>query len=96
MLITKNISPAVAVINMMPYEKWSGNKTNLEYLWGFGYCAFVHIPKKKRNLPNEMLKQNKLFTEYCQDRNGYCLIDPASYEVINTQDVYFLENQMYH
>ncbi|GBM82625.1 Retrovirus-related Pol polyprotein from transposon TNT 1-94 [Araneus ventricosus] len=43
----KNISPTVAVTGMTPYEKWSGDKPNLEYLRVFGCCAFIHIPKEK-------------------------------------------------
>ncbi|XP_055932967.1 uncharacterized protein LOC129962989 [Argiope bruennichi] len=44
----KNVSSTVAVTGMTPYEKWSGDKPNLEYLRVFGCRAFVHIPKEKR------------------------------------------------
>ncbi|GBM78834.1 hypothetical protein AVEN_157797-1 [Araneus ventricosus] len=37
-----------------------------------------------------------MFIGYYQDRKGYRLIDPVSYEIINARDVHFLENQMYH
>ncbi|GBN68860.1 Retrovirus-related Pol polyprotein from transposon TNT 1-94 [Araneus ventricosus] len=44
----KNIYPTVAATGTTPYEKWSGDKPNLEYLRVFGCRAFVHIPKEKR------------------------------------------------
>ncbi|GBN28794.1 Retrovirus-related Pol polyprotein from transposon TNT 1-94 [Araneus ventricosus] len=91
----KNISPTVAVTGMTPYEKWSGDKPNLEFLRFFGCRAFVHIPKEKRTKWDAKAKEI-MFIGYCQDRNGYRLIDPVSYEIINARDVHFLENQMYH
>ncbi|KAF8784634.1 Retrovirus-related Pol polyprotein like [Argiope bruennichi] len=44
----KNVSPTVSVAGMTPYEKWSGDKPNLEYLRVFGCRAFVHISKENR------------------------------------------------
>ncbi|GBN95120.1 Retrovirus-related Pol polyprotein from transposon TNT 1-94 [Araneus ventricosus] len=91
----KNISPTVAVTGMTPYEKWSGDKPNLEYLRVFGCSAFVHIPKEKHTKWDAKAKE-MMFIGYCQDRKGYRLIDPVSYEIINSRDIHFLENQMFH
>ena len=80
---------------MTPYEKWSGDKPNLEYLRVFGCRAFVHIPKQKRSKWDIKAKE-LMFVGYCQDRKGYRLIDPATHEIINARDVQFLEKEMYH
>lgn len=91
----KNISPTVAVPNMTPYEKWSGDKPNLEYLRVFGCRAFIHIPKAKRS-KWDVKAREMIFVGYCQDRKGYRLIDPVTYEIISARDVHFLENQMHY
>ncbi|KAF8783371.1 Retrovirus-related Pol polyprotein like [Argiope bruennichi] len=91
----KNVSPTVAVTGMTPYEKWSGDKPNLEYLRVFGCRAFVHIPKEKRTKWDAKARE-MMFIGYCQDRKGYRLIDPVTNEIINARDVHFLENQMYN
>jgi len=91
----KNISPTVAVPGMTPYEKWSGEKPNLEYLRVFGCRAFVHIPTQKRSKWDVKAKE-LMFVGYCQDRKGYRLINPATHEITNARDVKFLENEMYN
>lgn len=91
----KNISPAVAVAGMTPYEKWTGSKRNLEYLRIFGCHAFVHIPKQKHSKWDSKAR-DLMFVGYCPDSKGYRLNDPKTNKIVNACDVYFLENEMYH
>lgn len=45
-VIIRNISPAVAVDNMTPYESFSGRKTDVYNFKVIGCKAFMYLPKK--------------------------------------------------
>ena len=67
----------------------------MEYLRVLGCCAFFHIPKAEHSKWGVKAKEI-IFGGYCEDKKGYRLIDPSTYEIVSSRDVHFLENQMYH
>jgi hypothetical protein len=70
-----NRYPLLALVDLNPHEVWFGNKPFLSHLIFFGYDAFVHVPKEKRNMLN--IKEVKcIFISYKDGMEGYKLWDP--------------------
>jgi hypothetical protein len=83
-----SMSPSSVLVDMTPYEVWSGKKPSVSHLKVFGCDAFVHAPKLKRSkLDKKAIKC--IFIGYKEGVKGYKLWDPASRKTMYSQDVVF-------
>ena len=75
---------------MVPEEKWSGIKANVECFRVFGSIAHVHIPEQKRTkLDDQCLKCVLLGVS--DESKAYRRYDPATKKIIVSRDVIFEE-----
>ena len=82
-----NRSYTKAIKDMVPEEKWSGIKPNVEYFRVFGSIVHVHIPEQKRTRLDD--RSLKCVLELVMNlRPNACMI-PATKKIIMSRDVIF-------
>ena len=86
----RNCSPTKAVSGMTPFEAWTGEKPNVDYLRAFGCTAYSHIAKDERKKLDGKARKCILLG-YGNETKGYRLYDPAQSRVIYSRDVRFNE-----
>jgi hypothetical protein len=85
-----NKSPPLGLVDSTPHEVWFGKNPSLSHLSVFGYDAFVHVPKEKRNeLENKAMKF--IFINYKDGTKGYKLGDLLLRKIVYIRDVIFTE-----
>jgi hypothetical protein len=78
------------LVNSTPHEVWFGKNPSFSHLIVFGYDAFAHVPKEKRNkLNNKAIKC--IFLNYKDGMKGYKLWDLVLRKTMYGQDVIFRE-----
>jgi hypothetical protein len=87
----RNRSPTKAVSGMTPFECWTGEKPNVDYLGTFGCTAYAHISKDERKKLDPKAKRCMLLG-YGNVTKGYRLYDSISSRVIHSRDVLFEES----
>jgi hypothetical protein len=88
----KNMSPTVAVPNMVPFEAWTSRKPNVSNLKIFGCTAYVHVPKVISKKLGDRAKA-LVFVGYDESSKGYKLIDlKYPQKIITERNVTFDEN----
>jgi len=90
-----NRTPTRAFKNIIPVQKWSGNKVDLSNLRIFGCKAYKHVPDVKRSKWAQ--KSNPMiFVGYGEDSKAYRLIDLACPSIVQKAcSVIFNENVMF-
>jgi hypothetical protein len=89
----KNVSQTKAVKNMTPEEAWNGNKVDISYLRMFGCQALMHVPHQQRKTWDEK-SRTLIHVGYCEESNGYRLIDPKDGKLYKARNVVFVEDEM--
>ena len=87
-LIINNV-PSKSV-SKIPYELWTGRRSNLNYLRAWGCAAWVklHDPTKL-----EPRSQRCIFIGYPKDSFGYCFYCPSDQRIVISRHAVFLEKE---
>jgi hypothetical protein len=88
----KNHTPTRSVVGKSPYEAWHERKPSLKYLSVFGYLAFVHVPKEKRNKLDYRATPG-IFIGYSISTKQYFVYDPLANMLHCSRDVVFREGK---
>ena len=75
-------TPTKALQRITPEEPWSKIKPNVSHLCLFGSEAWAHIPDEKWEALHPK-SEKCIFVGYFEDVNGYILLQPHSYDIIN-------------
>ena len=87
----RNRCPTSTFQGATPFERWFGEKPNVDHLRTFGCEVYVHVPdQKRRKLEPKAVKG--LFVGYPAGSKGYKIYMPESRKMICSRDVQFLEN----
>ena len=92
----KNHSPT-KVLDITPYEAWTGEKPYLGHLQIFGCRATAHMPDELRKKSEWMSKSTDcIFIGYSETKNLFELLDINAGTIIHKRDVIFFEDQLGH
>lgn len=82
------------LLNVTPYEKWTGSIPDLSHLQIFGCKAFAHVPDvKRRKLDSKAIQLT--FVGYDDHSKLYALLDVKTNKIIISRDVkYCMSNTM--
>jgi hypothetical protein len=75
------------------HNTWNGNKVDTSYLRMFGCQALMHVPHQQRKTWDEK-SRNLIHVGYCEESNGYRLIDPKYGKLYKARNVVFVEDEM--
>jgi hypothetical protein len=89
----RNRSPTTSLDDRTPYEAWCGKRPAISHMRIFGCLAFAHIRKEERKKLDPKAKAC-IFVGYSPDSSTYRLWDMEEGKLIESQDVYFVENQL--
>jgi Reverse transcriptase (RNA-dependent DNA polymerase)/gag-polypeptide of LTR copia-type/Integrase core domain/GAG-pre-integrase domain/Domain of unknown function (DUF4219)/Zinc knuckle len=85
-----NVSPTKALIDITPFEAWTGSKPSVSHLRIFGCIGYGFVEQHKRSkLDDKSIKY--IFIGYCLQTKGYRLFDPLSEKVVVSRNVKFDE-----
>lgn len=85
-----NRSYTKAVKDMVPEERWTGVKPNVEYFRVFGSIAHVHVPEQKRTKLDDR-SHKCILLGVSDESKAYRLYDPVTKKIIISRDVIFEE-----
>ena len=87
----RNRCPTSTFQGATPYERWFGEKPDVDHLRIFGCDVYVHVPdQKRRKLEPKAIKG--VFVGYPDGTKGYKIFMPNSGKMICSRDVQFLES----
>jgi len=87
-----NLSLSAPLNGDVPEKAWTGKEESYKHMRVFGCRASVHIPKDKRSKLDDKAK-HCIFVGYAHEEFGYRLWDPIDKKIIQSRDVFFLEDQ---
>ena len=88
----RNRNPTKAVDGMTLHKAWTNVKPTVKHVRGFGYDAFVHIPKDERHKLDSESKKCILLG-YKEATKGYRLYDLQKRRIFYSRDVKFNKNE---
>jgi hypothetical protein len=86
-----NHTPTKALKNITPEEAWTKIKRDVSHFRVFGSIAWARIPDEKRKALQPK-SEKFIFVGYCENVEGYILLQPHCNEIILRRDVKFDEN----
>lgn len=81
-----------SVKDMVPEERWTEEKPNVEYFRVFGSITHVHIPEQKR-IKLDDRSHRCILLGVSGKSKAYRLYDPATKEITISRDVIFEESE---
>ncbi|XP_074327355.1 uncharacterized protein LOC141665271 [Apium graveolens] len=87
-----NRSFTKAVKDMVPEERWTEEKPNVDYFRVFGSIAHMHIPEQKR-IKLDDRSHKCVLLGVGDESKAYRLYDPVTKEIAVSRDVIFEENK---
>ena len=88
----KNRSPT-AVLNITPFEMWTGKSLRLNHLKVFGCLAFVQIPKEKQKSKLSCKAEPLVFVGYDENEKSYKLKRLNNDKIVRSHHVTFQERK---
>ena len=89
----RNRSPTTSLDNCTPYEAWYGKRPAISHMRIFGCLAFAHVRKQERTKLDPKATAC-VFVGYSPDSTCYRLWDLQRASLIESRDVYFVEDQL--
>ena len=86
----RNRCPTAAFQGATPFERWCGEKPDVEHLRIFGCHVYTHVPDEKRR-KLEPKAMRGVFVGYPDGTKGYKIFIPETKKMLCSRDVQFLE-----
>ena len=87
----RNRCPTSSFPGATPYERWFGEKPDVDHLRIFGCSVYVHVPDEKRQKLDPKAFKG-VFVGYPSGTKGYKIFEPKSEKMFRSRDVSFLED----
>ena len=89
----RNRCPTSTLDKCTPYEAWTGEKPKIGHMRVFGCLAYAHVRKAVRT-KLDATGIPCVFVGYTPNSSAYRLWNPADDTLIDSRDVYFVEDQL--